>query len=89
MRVMRVILLVLPLTLMLSAAAFAEPSAQPAPMTPQQLEAAIFSPAPISPEDGFSSFYYGVCSSTCEPCWRHEDCPMIGPYLQYCTWACY
>jgi hypothetical protein len=90
MRVRRATLLTLPLVLILSAPAFAEPAGQPAPPPPQQLKEAIFG-APAANESTASfSWWQGVCSHTCDPCWTSEDCPtMDGGWRQSCVWACY
>lgn len=86
MRVMKMVLLILPLALFLSVSAQAEPSIQPAPTDPQELEAAIFgTPAPL---ERATASYYGVCRMTCQPCWTSADCPKLNGRIQQCVDMC-
>lgn len=87
MRVMRVVLLMLSLALLMSVAAFAEPSSQSTSMDQQELEAAIFG-TPVRAERATPQFAYGLCSMTCDPCWSNADCPKIGGRIQTCNFAC-
>lgn len=85
MRMMRVTLLMLPLALILSAAAFAEPSTEPIPLTPQQLEEAIFNPPAIQKVLPFS----GQCAQTCAPCGlMYGNCPKFHGIPQSCVEIC-
>jgi hypothetical protein len=89
MRRVRVTLLMLPLALVLSAAAFAEPSTEPTPLSLQQLEEAIFR-APETQEAAWP--YDGVCAYTCEPCGRRygdDDCPKYNGHSQRCVEHCF
>lgn len=91
MRVMRVTLLMLPLALLLSTAAFGAPSTDLTPLSMEQLEQEIFG-APKSMSSfpaGATEVYPGVCAYTCEPCTTMEDCPPLGGRRQACVWACY
>ena len=86
MRVMRVTLLLLPLALLLSAAAFGMPSSGPSPLTTEQLEEAIFgAPEAMSSPPVRDSEWRGVCALSCAPCWGSEDCNPGEP----CVWDCY
>ena len=87
MRVMRVTLLMLPLALLLSAAAFGAPSTEePTPLTTEQLEESIFgAPQAMSSLPMRDSEWWGVCSLSCNVCWGPEDCARG----EFCTWACY
>lgn len=85
MRVMRVILLMLPLALFLSTAASAADNAsiQTSPSL-EELEAAIFS---IDPDQNVDqAFVRGYCAFTCEPCLG--SCPPLGGRYQPCAFAC-
>jgi hypothetical protein len=88
MRVMRVTLLMLPLALLLSAAAFGAP-ANESTLTTKQLEEAIFgSSGMTSSASTPADEAFGVCDVTCDPCWSNADCPKIGTRIQRCVWAC-
>ena len=87
MRVMRVTLLLLPLALLLSAAAFGAPSNE-SPLTMTQLEEAIFGGPSLSLNDPPIFPTGGRCSYTCEQCWTSGDCPLIGGRPQTCAFAC-
>lgn len=87
MRVMRVTLLLLPLALLLSTAAFGAPANEPTPLTLEQLEVAIFGP-PLSVDAPPVFPTGGRCSATCEQCWTAADCPKIGGRSQICAFAC-
>lgn len=85
MRVMRVTLLMLPLALLLSAAAFGAPSAEPPSPTLEQLEGAIFgAPEGMSSGPARASEWWGVCSLSCNVCWGPEDCALG----EQCVWMC-
>lgn len=85
MRVMRVTLLMLPLALLLSAAAFGETPNEPTPLTLEQLEGAIFgAPEARSDAPADTIEWRGVCALACRPCWSNYDCPPGDSCVGYC-----
>jgi hypothetical protein len=76
----------LPLVLILSAAAFGEPSTEPTPLSLQQLEEAIFGDPAIQKALPWSGF----CAYTCEQCGLiYGDCPDYGGRPQRCAEYCF
>lgn len=98
MRVIRVLLLLLPLALCLTATVSAQTlpptapaealmtQAQPAPgvTAEDQLFDTIFTPAPTEMVGPF----YGYCAITCERCWGPGDCAKVGTRRNVCALAC-
>jgi hypothetical protein len=79
----------LPLVLLLSAAAFGAPANESTPPTTKQLEEAIFgSSGAMSSASTPAAEAFGVCDVTCDPCWSSADCEPIGTRIQHCVWAC-
>lgn len=85
MRVMRVTFLMLPLALLLSAAAFGTPSSEPTPLTMEELEGAIFgAPEARSSAPADTTEWWGVCALACTRCWSNYDCPPGDSCVGFC-----
>lgn len=89
MRVKRAFLLLIVSALISAAAAQASPSSPLPTETGKDLRLAIFGPEQsVSPVES-TELFYGVCSTTCDPCSVWEPCPPFGNLQQSCVYACY